>query len=405
MNDAWNYVWEKLFCEKTNLFYDYLTNHNHEQRFDHLPLLEEIEIQFPNPGGWGTGMEDSMLNAGSIMDVLRLRWELTGDPNALKMAEQVLSGMCNCAEVHGTRGFVVRSISPRDGHSCYFNSSRDQFTLCVYGAWRFLRSFHNSDDSFGEKAKTLLADIASYCEQTVTIENSFDLLRLDGKPALVSKMVNVTVHQIMQLPMFYAAAWDATKNPHWFELYRKYAVPAIEENFNLDPDHPWWDIELSQMQISLALLVTVEPEPELRGKYHEAMRLVAELAEKYLRIELRKAQEFAGDWDSLNSVWRTMDMRVRGEILKTPQSSALYGGYAYLLPRFPEQYEIPYSLLRAVGNLLYTIMLSPDFSPAPAIIEAFAEIAAKPDYPAHGSDAPINVLHGYWMTRSRGLIA
>ena len=52
---AYDYIWKKLFCAKTGLFYDRISPD--DDRFSHLPSVEEIAKQFPNPSGWGTGME------------------------------------------------------------------------------------------------------------------------------------------------------------------------------------------------------------------------------------------------------------------------------------------------------------------------------------------------------------
>ena len=174
LRPAWERVWQSLFRPETGLFYDYLSD---LPDLGHLPTPEEIARCFPNPCGWGTGMEDGMLSAGAAMDILRLRRELGGDPDAGEMAEAVLSGICRAATVHGTPGFLARSVSPKDGRSCYLNSSRDQFTLGVYGAWRFLRHFPDAASAARDAVCELLASVARYCEKVVTPENRYDLLR------------------------------------------------------------------------------------------------------------------------------------------------------------------------------------------------------------------------------------
>ena len=75
LNQAWNQMTRYLFCERTNLIYDYLATLD-EHRFDFLPLPEEIQRAFPNNKGYSTGMEDSMINAGMAIDICILRSEL-----------------------------------------------------------------------------------------------------------------------------------------------------------------------------------------------------------------------------------------------------------------------------------------------------------------------------------------
>ena len=402
MDDAWRYIWSGLFCQKTGLFYDYRTSRNSEHPFDHLPTPDEIAVQFPNPGGWGTGMEDSMLNAGSVMEILCLRKKLESFPEALSLAAEVMNGMIRCAHIHGVDGFLVRSICPEDGRSCYFNSSRDQFTLAVYGAWRFLCTFPEAPEPLLAGTRRLLVDIAQYCERVITTEND-DLLRLDGKPALVSTMVHVGAHEKLRLPMFYAAAWLASKDQHWFDLYRQYALPGIEETLLIDKTRHWWDWELPQLQLSLELLREIEPDPELKAKYASAMFIAAELAGRELRDKLAKAAGFFGDWDSLNVDWRSMPMIARPETLSTSGRSILFGGYPYMMPQFPEAYDTPSGLLRGIGNLSYTCLMCRNYTPPPDLMTGFLRTAIKPEYANHGSAGPINMLHGYWIGRDRGL--
>lgn len=219
---------EVLFHPETELIYDYATSRDPVHRFDHLPAPEEVAADFPNPCGWSTGMEDSMLNAGSMLDVLRLEREDGDSPEtAPAFACRLLHGIHRCATVHGHPGFVARSITPRDGKSCYSNSSRDQFTLAVYGVWRFLRAFPDAPSAEIQRARELLHSIACYCEHTVTAGHEYDLGRLDGSRAIVSKMWQCGAHEVLRLPMIYAAAFEATGDGHWRDAAREYAIPAL----------------------------------------------------------------------------------------------------------------------------------------------------------------------------------
>ena len=55
---------QEYFLEEMELIYDYRTSLEHEYRFDHLPTPEEIAHRLPNPCGWRSGMEDSVMNCG-----------------------------------------------------------------------------------------------------------------------------------------------------------------------------------------------------------------------------------------------------------------------------------------------------------------------------------------------------
>ena len=59
VDQAWEYVWKRLYLPSTNLIYDYITSYEEGHYLERLPTPEEIKQQQPNPCGWGTGMEDS----------------------------------------------------------------------------------------------------------------------------------------------------------------------------------------------------------------------------------------------------------------------------------------------------------------------------------------------------------
>ncbi len=392
IDKAWNHVFGRLFHEETGLIYDYVTSELPEERFAHLPKPDEIARNVPNPSGWGTGMEDCMLNAGFAMDALRLEFERSGREIWRTRAKKLFRGMKRCATVHGKRGFVVRGCAP-DGKSCYPNSSRDQFTLFVYGVWRFFRSAL-SDAQERKEAAQLLCDVATYCEQTITPENEYNLLRLDGKIAMVSNMQGrISTHEIMRLPMFYAAAWDVSGDPHWNHLSRKYAVPGIEENLKIDTKRSWWEIELSQMQVSLRLLYEIETDPALKAKYAQTMGIVLRLAEQELAKEAGKLKLFPGTFSEWNTSWRTGTFKLREEWPGLFKQSVLWQGNAYFMPQFPAIYQEGSELLRAYGNLMTTMLLASDLEQVPeTAVEEFLNFLRRPDFDHCASSAAVNVL-------------
>ncbi|MDD3155801.1 MAG: hypothetical protein PHS41_13155 [Victivallaceae bacterium] len=388
---AFKFLREKLFCEKSNLLYDFLTDHPEDPLLGNLPSAQEIAHLVPNPCGWGTGMEDSMLNAGFAVDALLMEYERTGASEILDFAGKLFRGMELCARVHGRRGFVVRSVAP-DGKSCYSNSSRDQFTLFVYGVWRYFRSEYATP---AEKAtaRQLLTDTAEYCRVNVTDDAHGNLLRLDGRKAMVSNLLGaISTHEIMRLPMFYMAAFDATKDSFWRDLALRYAVPGIERNLAIDRNRDWWNIELSQMQVSLRLLYEVEQEGELHEKCKEAMSIAAELAEKELFKELAKiGREYHCTGRERNRSWRRLPFKLRDELPGLLDQSALWEDTPYFLPVFPDGFRHAAELLRAVGNLMATVLLAPERAASPACVEAFRNFFDGCDFDGCGTSAAVNL--------------
>lgn len=400
--DAWFLLTKRLFCEKTSLVYDSLSSLRPEKRFEHLPFPEEIVRHVPNPAGWGTGMEDCMLNAGSVLEIciLRARVELEQQQETLSFARRILDGMEACATVHGRPGFVARGISPRDGKSCYINSSRDQFTLFVYGLWRF---FHCEFAGEGERdrIRRLLTQVADYCEQVVRPENENNLLRLDGLPGMVSQMIDVAPHEEFRLPMFYLAAWDVSRKEKYRELYERHADRALEVTRSLDPARQWWNLELVQMQISLALAAEADPEQGRKNVIRETMRLVASLAEQAFYREEEKMRKFRGSWSQVTDPWNLVwKMTLRPETIHSDAPS-LYHGLLYLKPWENRRFLEAFERMRAVGNLAVAVLLCPEYLPGSDFGERFLQVAEKPDYRNHTSGGVCNILHGYYLLMNR----
>ena len=115
IREAWRMSFEKLYCEKTKLFYDYLAEDAPDGAISNLPDPETIRLQIPNPCGWGTGMEDSVLNGGIMLEALVTLYQKTRDTEILPVLHEVFEGFLACATVSDQEGFLARSISPADG--------------------------------------------------------------------------------------------------------------------------------------------------------------------------------------------------------------------------------------------------------------------------------------------------
>ena len=182
---ALRFILDRFFCDETNLIYDFLIDEGNA--WHHLPKPEDINKQRPNPCGWGTGMEDCVLNGGSVLDGIVAEYSVTKNPKLKALSDKILKGMMLCATVSEDSGFVARGGSPFDGKSYYINSSRDQYTHWVYGAVRLFAS-PLSDEAQKEEIKKVIVAIAEKCLREVTPENDYNMLRADGKIGMVNKM-------------------------------------------------------------------------------------------------------------------------------------------------------------------------------------------------------------------------
>ncbi|MCR5263748.1 MAG: hypothetical protein K6D94_07740, partial [Clostridiales bacterium] len=357
----------------------------------HLPSPELIQKQIPNPGGFGTGMEDCALNAGTMMDTVISRYMATGDESMREYAAAIYKGMELLTDVCGTPGFVARGVSPADMKSHYYNSSRDQFTHWVWGAYIYYFS-GLPGKAEKESLREHIARLCSMCEKRCVEENDWDMLRDDGGPALVSKMWgDVDTHEIGRLPMFYAAAWKMTGDTHWLDLYRGMRERAYEGTLPFTPDgHPVYATQ--QLQYSLCLLYDAEDEPEWKERYLAIIRRIAALFEAKVvpMTEVLMRPERLADlslkmerWDKVPAAWR-----------------GYLGGYPYYCPWRPEPvYKAFYPLLD-IGECAATAALCPGYIISEDAAGCIDRLERAVDYDSHSTYAPMAVLNAGWRIKA-----
>lgn len=398
LKDAWDLLTRVLFCEKTNLIYDSVCSRDPERRFDHLPWPEEIAQNLPNPCGWGTGMEDSMLNAGPALDAALLRAEAEPESReeALSFARKLVSGMELCTTVHGVSGYVARSVSPRDGRSCYINSSRDQFTFYTYGLWRFYHSAF-ADENDRTRIRTLLRRTADYCEYALTREGGRDLLRLDGRRGIVTGVIGAMCHEEYRLPMFFLAAYDCGGGEKYLKRYESLADHALDVTETLsESQNLWWQIALSQLQASLTVGAKADPDPARNARIRKSWRLAAELAERHFRDAESAMLTFRGAWDKLAVPWtRAWKMSIVPGTLREDGPS-LYEGKFYLKPWEDPEFLEALERMRALGNLAFAAAVCEDRAPAPDFPGRYDAAADVPGYAVHATASVCNILLGHY---------
>lgn len=295
VDEIWLLGWERLFDKGTCLFYDNISSYDIRNRFGHLPLPEEISRRYPNPNGWGTGMEDSTINAGVFISGVCDRYLATGDSSLRDYSRRIFSGMELCGTLSSRKGFVLRSVSPFDGTSHYPETSIDQVTHFVHGLWRY---FH-SGLSVASERKSIREIIASVCEcveSAAVPANDYHLCREDGVTrGLVDKMWETDAHAAFRLPAVYAVGWDLTRDSHWLDECRRYAGPAYDKAMHLDvlntnPGGAW---PLFQHQVSLEMMTGIDIGNG--GLQEKLRRLMAKVAEGMGRM-------YRGDFNNYEPV-------------------------------------------------------------------------------------------------------
>ncbi len=298
----WKATWERFYLSRTNQFYDYLTSYEADQGLAHLPTAAEVKRQYPNECGYDTGMEDGMISAGVMLSLIVDRYAVTQEEFLRDRALDVYRGIHRSATAHGVPGFIARAVCPEDLTSIYPNSSRDQYTHAVHGLWLYAQSpLCNAETR--EEIGVLLSAVADRMTRNVTPENNYDSLRADGSRDTrgISRMWEVNAHEAARLPMIYAAAWDVTKNPVYYERYRHYIAPAVAQSATIGGGHPTY--ALLQMQASLELLLSLEKDSALQEEMEQTLEKVsAQCAERAIAAD-KRAKDL--DLTRLCTDWRT----------------------------------------------------------------------------------------------------
>lgn len=384
--EAEKFILGHFLNRETGLIYDFLVDRSNA--WHHLPLPADIAKQDPNPCGWGTGMEDSVLNTGSLLDALIAEYAVRGDPDGdlRPLASLLFSGLLRCADCASDRGFIARSVSPFDGKSHYINSSRDQYTHWVYSAVRYFDSPLSSEEEKRGIVR-VLTEIARKCERDVTEANGFNLLREDGQTGMVCQMWGeLGAHEYLRLPMFYLAAYHVGGDPHWREKYLEYRDEALEKSLPFVPGGRCYPT--LQMQYSLRMIYDLDPDPVFREKCVSLMQRLAEHCEKW-SIDGAKRLIPPAKRDELRFVykkWSDTDMRDVGH----------YGGYIYLNPA---QSELPENAffydIRDVGEAASVAALCPGRKVPDSVTESVVSLADALNYENHYSFAPLLLACGY----------
>ncbi len=393
MEKTWNFIWDNFFCEKTNLIYDYLV---HDIEGDiltgHLPSIDEINRQIPNACGWGTGMEDSVLSAGSMIDAIVARYNVTKDKNMKPFADKIFDGMMRCV-VDLDDGFISRSVSPVDGKSFYYDTSRDQFTHWVYGGLRFYNS-DLADVEQKEKIQKVIVTVAKRMERNCIPSNDYNLLRYDGEPSIAGKMWGeLGAHEYMRLPFFYIVAWYVSGDKHWYDLYMQYRDEAFQKQsaFNAE-SYGLRCYPVLQMQYSLRAIYDIDPDPEFKAKCLEFMIKVADYYKTFAVSESKRicAEINEEHYYYQYRPWNKVRMLYQGII----------GNRPYFNPAQSEMREnCGFYHIRNVGEAVSILALCPEFEVNEEQFAALQNLCDVIDYDRICNYSPMLLVCGWWLLK------
>jgi len=383
---AWDRSWEWYYHPSTGLFYDYLHSTDHAQRFRYLPTLEEIGRNWPNPNGWGAGMEDCSINAGVLMGTICDRFSVTGEEHLREAAHHLYKGMVLCGTLSSSPGLVLRGVSPVDCKSHFIESSRDQYTWHAYGLWRFSHS-GLATEAQRETIREILTAVCERMERNIRPgETDYHICREDGKPGLVDKMWHVDPHEVARLPMLYAIGADLTGEDYWWRKYREYAAEAAAGSLQVPPNMKTV-YALLQEQVSLEALYELETEDaKLKGEWLKGLRFVAGRVDEFRG---RCAGYAPLDVSTLDMDWRNWEMVVQS---------------GYHVPRWPEAMRREEAGVREPGEAFLAQLMCPTFEATDEWRAQLAQAVGQVDYSASVTYGLFYTLSAYWRAVKRGVL-
>lgn len=396
MDKAWNFILDNFFSHKTNLLYDFLVRDCEDILVGHLPSPAEINLQIPNPCGWGTGMEDSVLSAGSLLDAVVARYNVTKDKSLYSLTDNLFDGMMRCV-VDIDSGFIARSVSPVDGKSFYYDTSRDQYTHWVYAALRLYNS-ELATKEHKENIRKVLVAVAKRMELNVTFENDYNFLRYDNKTSIAGKMAGeLGCHEYLRLPFFYAAAWYVSRDNHWFDMYMVCRDDAFGETISFDAKkygnrcYP-----VLQMQYSLRALYDIDPDLDFKNN---VLYLLNKVAESYSDFAPKMSKNLCENIDAPENYYQYRPWnKVR----------MLYNGYigerVYFNPAQSEMKENRgFYNIRNVGEAVSILALCPNYKFGEEQYNALKNLCDAIDYTKICNYSPMLLACGWWLLKEAEL--
>jgi hypothetical protein len=419
MDDAWNRLTGKLLHPKTEMLYDAIAPENGTGNpLDrNLPTPEEMAAQFPNPNGWSTCMEDGVLHSVPMLLAALAKVRATGDTDGStsEVARKLFRGLRRCVEIPGT-GYLARNICPFDMKSFYWNCSRDQYTLWVYGMWRYSRSPLATEADKAD-VRRLMTMVARFHEKCVVPENLYNSVRHDGKVGMVCRMWvanpfkepsvsksnggsvdGLCAHEALRLPEIYAATWNLTGDAHWRDLYFAMAEGGLHIA-ELPLRENLAGFCSLQMQLSQRILFEIDPDPVRKTRYRKLLERGRGCAAFSFATTDRLYAERKGNLSVPAPDWRTYRFRYLSNKGWMDPGCPI-AGFFYMLPEWPNDFAASYTCMREYGEGLLDQLLCPGVPPDAELVERFRANVRKMDFATHCSAGAVYPLLAYWWMQS-----
>lgn len=298
-------IWNEFVDENTDMIYELRKN----LWYRYLPTPDEVSHDIPNRCGWLTGMEDAALNGSTYLTALIKRYEINRTQENLEEVKKILRGLFLLGTISKSDGYLARAVST-DGKQYYSNSSVDQYTMYIYGLWKYYRTSLATDEE-KEKIQSIVYAIAHRIEK-----DGFTIKTSDGKDAWYCDIGAISLDRSTRLLEVLLIAYDITKDSHWQELYKEKLAENNYARLDILPKDKLPSMFcVLQNQISLQPLYSLEQDTRIKTIYenllNESARRVLDSMLLYRKHDPRNhldkdIQSFNPDWRiTFNQISRT----------------------------------------------------------------------------------------------------
>lgn len=385
----WELMLTRLYSEKTHTFYDYTLPDKIQKFEEYLPSPEIIDKQIPNPCGWGSGMEDGVINGSIMLENAIEAYKYTKDEKYISLAKDFFKGLKTLASVSSSDGFLARNVSPVDGKTHYIDSSRDQYTHWIYSCTKYYESGLADGDEKEFIKKTLCA-FAKRARRTMTEETGFNLLREDEKKGFVVYMWgNIDAHEWMRICMFFISAWKICGDESFKDDYYRFRDEALERSEKICFSRLPKLFAIHQMQLSIRYVYDLDTDENFRQRCLALMEKTAEHC-KSVVLDIKKKHE---ENDLL-----------KGKLFETKPWNLLpanfwgfLDGYGYYVPQFTKgNFDSVDWHINNVGDGVATYLLCPTSKFDDSLLKAVELIGNSMDYENYYADSTSHLLYPYY---------
>ena len=136
------------------------------------------------------------------------RYDVTNDASTAEEARKLFESLTLIFRSAARKGVIPRGVMP-DKHSHYSDSSVDQYTMFVYGIWRYFHSGVAREDDRRE-IRAMYEAILSRLES-----DRFDILSDEAQPIKFGDLSARYPSRAERLLAILLAGADVTGSPHW----------------------------------------------------------------------------------------------------------------------------------------------------------------------------------------------